>query len=157
MVDVGRSIVLVALTACSQTNVHDSPQAKNNTCVSCHSAAYARAPDHHDDAGAPTKPDTCNDCHSTTAWLPAKGGHDQTIEAVFPISTGSHANAAIGCSDCHVASLGSNVGGANCDCVHCHIGAHETPGIDSTHAAVPNYTPSGSSAPNYCLTCHPNG
>ena len=148
-------VFLLALVSCTQTNVHDTPQAKNESCVTCHQAAYDNTPDPpHADAGFPT---TCADCHSQTAWIPAKGGHVASIETAFPISTGSHANAAIGCGDCHKPSLGSNTAGANCDCIHCHIGAHIAPDIDSTHAGVSGYTPSGSSAANYCLTCHPSG
>lgn len=167
---VGIATALV-LGACTSTNVHDTSRAKNQACVNCHLAAYdnVKSPPHAgvvDDAGNPSFPtDQCGDCHVTTAWVPAKGGgHAGSIETAFPISTGSHANAAIGCTDCHKPSLGAdNTSGANCDCIHCHIGAHVTPSIDDTHVACINdgtcsaYTPSGSSAPNYCLGCHPSG
>jgi len=158
-------LALLSLAACTATNIHDTPRAKNQTCFDCHEAAYdnVQSPPHAgvvDDAGTPVfPPDKCGDCHVTTAWVPASGvGHLGAIETAFPIGTGSHANAAIGCGDCHKPSLGNdNTGGANCDCIHCHIGAHETPSIDDTHAGISGYTPSGSSAPNACLTCHPSG
>jgi hypothetical protein len=164
MIDSRASIFVVVLASCTETKVHDTPQAKSETCVTCHAAAYARAPDHHDDAGVATKPDTCADCHTTTAWIPATAGHPEDL---FPITTGSHANPAIGCTDCHNPALGESTAGANTDCIHCHIGAHQAPSIDDTHAACltvqgdagcSGYTPSGSAAsPNYCLSCHPKG
>lgn len=157
MIDLRASIFVLLSTACTQTNVHDTPQAKNESCVTCHSAAYqnVKDPPHV----PPDFPDTCDSCHTTTGWVPAKGGHSPAIEAQFAISTGSHANPAIGCSDCHKPSLGPSAGGGNCDCIHCHLGAHTTPSIDVTHAGVANYQPSGSSAPNSCWTsgCHPGG
>jgi hypothetical protein len=152
-------IFLLALVCCSQTNVHDTAQAKSEACVTCHQAAYDHTSDPaHADAGYPT---TCGDCHaSTTSWTPAKGGHvPNTAAATFPIDTGSHSNAAIACSDCHIASLGPKTAGANCDCIHCHIGAHTTPSIDTTHATTPLYDASTTPGlpANYCLGCHPAG
>jgi hypothetical protein len=142
-------------------------------CVSCHTGTPARW------AGTPTAcagchgadfqtavsmipahamyPMTCANCHSTTAWTGASGGAHP--EANFPITTGSHSNPGITCSDCHIASLGSPVKGANCDCIHCHLGAHQQPAIDTTHAMknVANYPGPNASMPNFCLSCHPTG
>ncbi|MGH7298272.1 MAG: hypothetical protein ACRELB_25255, partial [Polyangiaceae bacterium] len=126
-------------------NVHETAQAKNKACFDCHATAYdeVQTPVH-----AGVYPTTCSDCHSTNGWSPAAGGHP---EAKFPITTGSHANAAIGCGDCHIASLGSDVGGQNTDCVHCHIGAHNTPAIDAVHASVSGYPGSTPTSPPSCL------
>jgi hypothetical protein len=145
---------LAALGACTGTqDIHQTSQAKNKACYDCHATAYqiVQTPKH--DGIYPT---TCGDCHATTWWVPAAGGHP---EAKFPITTGSHANAGILCSDCHIASLGSDTGGQNTDCVHCHLGAHNTPTIDSAHTGVANYPGSAPTSPPSCLTagCHPSG
>jgi hypothetical protein len=136
---------------CTTTNIHDTPQAKGRPCVNCHSAAYDQA---QNPVHVGVYPNTCADCHNTSGWLPATAGHP---EALFPITTGSHANKAVGCDDCHVPSTGSYSKGQNTDCVHCHIGAHTTPSIDSTHTTVSGYTASSASMPHSCLTCHPTG
>jgi hypothetical protein len=147
-----RSLLGAALlVGCTSTNVHDTPQAKNQACVTCHLAAYqnVQTPVHVN-----VMPETCETCHTTSGWIPTTSGHP---EANFPITTGFHANAAIGCTDCHNPALGPSAQGANTDCVHCHIGAHNTPSIDTTHAAVPGYTASATSPVNFCLSCHPHG
>jgi hypothetical protein len=127
------------------------------TCASCHAADFQRAAGLV--AGHATFPSTCDTCHSTTAWKPTLGGMGTHPESLFPITTGSHANKAIACTDCHIASLGSPVKGANCDCIHCHLGAHNEPATDTTHATmmVPNYKPTPASMPNGCRTCHGAG
>lgn len=55
---------------CGQVeDVHETPEARNNPCVSCHRAAYEATanPKHEGLFG-----ETCGDCHSTKAWVPAK-------------------------------------------------------------------------------------
>jgi hypothetical protein len=122
-------------------------------CVGCHLADYqsSRYPTHE------TFPKTCADCHNTSDWAHVKGGIHP--EDRFPINTGVHANAGISaCADCHVASLGSPVKGANADCVHCHLGAHNQPAIDAVHGSLGSQYPGPSaSSPNFCLSCHPSG
>ena len=140
--------------ACAGTDdIHQTEEAKNKACYACHSTAYqvVQAPKH-----VGVYPTTCADCHSTTAWIPAAAGHP---EAKFPIKTGSHSNPAIGCADCHIASRGTSAGGFNCDCVHCHIGAHNTPAIDAVHSGVTGYTGSMPTSPPTCIAagCHPSG
>jgi hypothetical protein len=140
----------VACTA-TQDDIHQSDQAKSMACVGCHFTAYeaVQTPLH-----VGVLPTTCGDCHGTSAWVPTI---DQHPEAKFPIRTGAHANKAIGCNDCHIPSLGSDIGGRNTDCVHCHIGAHDAPAIDATHAGVANYPGSMPTSPPTCLGCHPSG
>ena len=146
---------LVALgEGCAGTqDVHQTELARSKACFDCHSSAYnlVQKPLH-----LGVYPTTCGDCHATTAWSPAAGGHP---EAKFPITTGSHANAAIGCADCHIASLGADTAGQNTDCVHCHVGAHNTPAIDAVHTTVSGYPGSAPTSPPSCLNagCHPTG
>jgi hypothetical protein len=147
------SVALYGAACTGTQDIHETQQAKNKACFDCHSTAYdlVATPKH-----VGVYPTTCSDCHSTTAWIPAAGGHP---EAKFPITTGSHSNAAIACSDCHIASLGADTAGQNTDCVHCHLGAHNTPAIDGAHASVANYTGSTPTSPPSCLNagCHPSG
>ena len=134
-------------------DIHRTAEAKSKACYDCHSSAYqlAQTPKH-----AGVLPTTCAGCHSTSGWIPASAGHP---ESKFPIASGSHANKAIGCADCHIASRGSDVGGQNCDCVHCHIGAHDAPAIDAVHTGVAGYAGSMPTSPPSCLKsgCHPSG
>jgi Cytochrome c7 and related cytochrome c len=122
-------------------------------CVDCHLANFQSStfPGHN------TFPQTCADCHSTTAWTGASASAHP--EANFPIKTGSHSNPGIVCSDCHIAALGSPVAGKNTDCVHCHLGAHMQPSIDASHVAlkVMNYPGPNAAQPNFCLSCHQKG
>jgi hypothetical protein len=148
------AVASMSVAACTGTDdIHQTDAARSKACYDCHSTAYqvVQTPKHMG-----VYPTTCSDCHSTTAWVPASGGHP---EAKFPITTGSHANKAIGCADCHIASRGSDANGDNCDCVHCHIGAHNTPAIDTVHTGVAGYPGSMLTSPPSCLKsgCHPSG
>ena len=140
-------------TACNNPNIHDTDQASGQPCANCHITAYklVQNPKHRG-----VLPETCENCHSTTAWIPASGGHP---ESKFPITTGAHANKAIACNDCHIASLGEDSAGQNTDCIHCHLGAHTIPSIDAAHTKVAAYMPASTSMPHSCLTagCHPSG
>ena len=148
-----------AATPCAQC--HPGTPAKYagtpQACSTCHATDFQRAG--ATIVGHATFPATCATCHTTSAWKPTVGGMGTHPESLFPIATGSHANAAITCTDCHIASRGSPIKGANCDCIHCHLGAHDEPATDATHAAmgVPGYTPTPPSTPNACLTCHKAG
>lgn len=118
-------------------------------CAGCHLADFQRStyPGHQ------TFPQTCDDCHSKAAWKPATGLHP---EAKFPIASGRHANAGITCTSCHIAALGPWTGGQNTDCIHCHLGSHQRPAIDSKHRGVSRY-PAGAAPVGFCLPCHPKG
>jgi hypothetical protein len=140
-------------------DIHDTQEIRAKACVSCHSGAYASANTtitNHSTFGQ-----DCQGCHNTTLWSQAAGGvHPETA---FPITTGSHSKG-VGCSDCHNPSLGSPVKGANTDCIHCHLGAHQEPTIDMLGVHVGSQTPSGTTypgpnaaKPNFCLDCHPTG
>jgi hypothetical protein len=150
------SLVCVAtLGACApEANIHDTKQGKAQGCVYCHSAAFVtvKTPVH-----LGVNPVTCQDCHSTNAWIPTIGGGGHP-EARFPLTGASkHNNAAIRCGDCHKPSLGENTAGQNTDCINCHLGAHTIASIDAVHATVGGYTPANVNAPNSCLSCHTSG
>jgi len=146
-----------ATTPCVSCHTGTPPRYANTPteCGNCHAADFQKAvtmfPAHA------MYPMTCADCHTTTVWTGASGGAHP--EANFPIKTGSHSNAAIACADCHIATLGSPVKGQNTDCVNCHLGAHQRPSMDVTHASlkVPNYPGANAAFPNFCLSCHAKG
>jgi hypothetical protein len=146
-----------ANTACAQC--HPGSPARYagtpTTCSTCHAGDFQRAsaviPGHD------TFPMACDGCHTTSAWNPTLSGMGNHPESLFPITKGSHANAAIACTDCHIASRGAPTKGQNCDCIHCHLGGHDEPAIDSIHASVSGYKATTASAPNACLGCHSAG
>ena len=144
-----------ATTPCASCHTGSPPRYAGTptACVGCHLADYQGStfPGHD------MFPQTCADCHGTTAWTPASGGVHP--EANFPIATGSHFSTGIICTDCHISALGSPVKGQNTDCIDCHLGAHQEPTIDATHTLlkVPNYPGPNAASPNFCLSCHPTG
>jgi hypothetical protein len=116
-------------------------------CVGCHQADYDGSPF----PGHSEFATTCQDCHSTTGWVPASGGgHPQQLFSI----TGRHD---FPCGDCHNAALGPN-GAGNADCVGCHLGEHSLTRMDAEHRGeVGNYPLGANRAPNFCLQCHPGG
>jgi hypothetical protein len=150
-------------------------------CTGCHSGTpptYKGTPTdcyacHKNDADvvAPSKnplhtsfPHTCVDCHLMSGWTqgpPLSGRHN---EAGFPILTGVHSGPLIACQDCHRLEKGLAAGGANTDCVNCHVSGdhHVSPAIDDYHAKTPDggsvvAYPQGASTTNFCLQCHTRG
>ncbi len=140
---------------CHNPTLGAAANGQNTDCVGCHTSAHERtAMDarHLGVSGYPTGPaeaSFCLTCHPN-------GTADDALhpETSFPIATGPHAG--LVCADCHDASLGSSVGGANTNCVGCHSGEHERVAMDAVHVGVSSY-PTGPAAPNFCLTCHPSG
>jgi hypothetical protein len=76
-----------------------------SACYSCHTADYQRAPDHV----AQAFPHTCEQCHSTAAWLPAASGHTS-----FPLTAG---HAGLACTQCHTSGV---FGPVPSTCYSCH-------------------------------------
>jgi hypothetical protein len=136
-----------AQAACASCHTQGyAPGQTPRECVGCHRDDYDRSPlPGHDQF-----PTTCADCHGTSAWTPASGGHPETR---FRIASGPHSGYA--CDDCHNASLGAN-GRGNADCVGCHEGEHTRARMDAKHAEENGY-PQGPAPPNFCLDCHAGG
>jgi hypothetical protein len=97
-------------------------------CYSCHAANYQTAPGHV----ANSFPHTCQQCHSITAWLPARYDHTG-----FPL-TGAHAS--LDCGRCHT---GGTFGPLSSDCYSCHAADYQRA---PNHAAL--------SFPQTCQQCH---
>ncbi len=142
------SLVLLVLVAPACYDGHARrPVRSDEACAVCHLDDYNAATNPVHVGSMPT---TCGDCHLTTAWRPA-GAHP---EAAFPIKTGPHEP--FDCADCHDASLGSNIDGANTNCVGCHTGTHNRSQVDGQHQDVGGYVWSDTN-PHFCLSCHPDG
>ena len=100
-------------------------------CVSCHQTDYNSAANpNHVAAGLPS---TCQDCHTTSAWIPSTFNHSTTGFQLL----GVHAQ--IQCSDCHQGT----VTGLSPDCLPCH---------QSEYNSAPNHVAQG--YPTNCDLCH---
>ncbi len=82
-------------------------------------------------------PQTCQSCHTTSAWQPAKFDHNTFTK--FPL-TGAHVTVA--CTQCHV---NGRFAGTPTDCVSCHM-------KDFQGTTNPNHAQAG--IPTTCATCH---
>lgn len=124
--------VLAAAFACSrQPNVHDTDEAKQSPCITCHLAGYNTAanPVHVN-----SMPDTCQDCHDTQAWSPA-----QVQNHFWWALQNKHVGPA--CTDCH--TKGFKKGDTATDCQGCHQ-------KDYDGATNPKHT----GFPTDCTLCH---
>jgi hypothetical protein len=101
-------------------------------CNSCHQKNYTAAvvPSH----SAAGIPNTCETCHTTTAWKPSSFNHTTTG---FELK-GSHKNV-VQCSDCHKGNLTA----AKPECISCHQVQYDN---------APNHKTSG--YPTDCTMCH---
>lgn len=153
----------IRITPCAGCHTGDPPVYKGTPkdCYVCHkndadNRATSKNPNHT------TFPHTCLNCHLMSGWTqgpPLAGPHP---EAKFPIQTGVHADARIACLDCHKLEKGLAAGGANTDCVNCHLGSHVIPAIDQYHLRTPDGGtvagyPQASPTTNFCLQCHQRG
>jgi len=114
----------------------------NTDCYSCHETDYRQAQNPiHSDFGFGKK---CQDCHAMFAWQPALfSAHD----AIFPISSGSHAGEWESCQDCHI-----NPGNyQDFSCLTCH--EHNQAATEDEHDEVRNFVYES----NACYQCHPQG
>jgi hypothetical protein len=122
---------------CHTTAVYaDAP----TECIGCHQTNYQNTtnPNHT----AANFPQTCQDCHTNSAWTPATFDHDNQF---FPIYSGEHNNKWNICADCHTNSNDYGV----FTCVTCHVQSE----MNSEHSGVTGYSYDS----NACFTCHPKG
>lgn len=142
-------------------DVHETDEAKNSACVSCHRAAYVAttSPKHEG-----RFPDTCNDCHSTAAWVPTKidfhespsfqskpcvGCHkDKYDGAKDPVHVGRFPET---CKDCHTTKAWKPAVGFHSgpeflskQCVDCHKAKYDATS-KPVHAGM---------YPENCADCH---
>jgi len=119
---------------CSSCHANNIFSGLSPTCVSCHLKNYNQTTNPNHVAAA--LPQTCQVCHSTTAWTPATFNHNNTS---FPL-TGAHTRVA--CANCHV---NNQYAGTPKDCYSCH-----RPDYQGT--TNPNHVAAG--FPTTCTTCH---
>ena len=120
---------------CADCHKQNNYTLTNTTCVSCHLSDFqgAKNPDHV--AGGFAQ--TCELCHSTSAWQPASFDHSKSA---FPL-TGSHTVPPRQCADCHI---NNNFSITDTTCISCHQ-------KDFTGATSP--VPH-SGFPTTCQLCH---
>jgi hypothetical protein len=108
----------------------------SGACFNCHQTDFNNAsnPNHKSNGF----PQSCESCHSTTAWSPASFDHDKTA---FPL-TGQHTVPPRACTDCHV---NNNYNLTTATCVSCHL-------TDFNNASSPNHVTSN--FPQTCEVCH---
>jgi Class III cytochrome C family len=141
------TIVLLVLGAAACFRGHPSTDTavESEQCVTCHLPDYegTTQPVHQGNY-----PQTCANCHTTSAWQPALDGNHP--DGAFPISHGPHTG--IECMSCHDPDLGPSAGGANTNCIQCHTQGE----TDPDHGGVSGYH-FDASQPHFCLSCHPDG
>jgi hypothetical protein len=126
-----------AALACARCHSGGTYNGLSTICVSCHQKDYAATTNpSHPAGGFPT---TCESCHTTADWRPAKFDHGQTR---FPL-TGAHTRT--DCARCHV---GGRYAGTPTDCNSCH---------QANYAATTNPNHRGSGFPTTCQNCHDTG
>ena len=125
--------------SCHQDGYSGTP----TDCFSCHSNEYNNTtdPDHL----AANFPNTCEDCHTTTAWTPANFDHDGQY---FPIYSGKHGGEWADCIECHTIQNDFSI----FSCIDCHEHSNKTE-VDNDHQGVEGYIYES----NACFECHPTG
>jgi hypothetical protein len=107
------------------------------SCAACHQNDYNATTNPNHTAAGFSK--SCQQCHSTYAWVPAAFNHS------FPIDSGKHKK--LSCAECHVVPGNTTI----FSCIACH--AHEPRVTDGKHVNVAGYAYDSAA----CLACHPNG
>jgi Zn finger protein HypA/HybF involved in hydrogenase expression len=123
--------------ACGRCHGAGKPHALASACVSCHETAFMAAANPSHTAGG--FPRTCEDCHTSVSWRPAKFDHSATRFAL----TGAHTRTE--CARCHP---GGRYAGTPMDCNSCHQ-------PDYARTTNPNHQAGGFST--RCQDCHNTG
>jgi len=120
---------------CTDCHVNNNYTLNSTACYSCHQKDYvgAKNPDHV--AGGFAQ--TCELCHSTSAWQPATFDHSKSA---FPL-TGSHTVPPRQCADCHI---NNNYNITNITCISCHQNDY-----NGAKSPVPH-----TGFPTTCEQCH---
>jgi hypothetical protein len=123
--------------ACTDCHVNNNYNLTATTCVSCHLKDFNSANNPNHVSG--NFPQTCEVCHSTSAWQPANFDHSKSG---FPL-TGAHTVPPRACTDCHI---NNNYNLTTTTCVSCHQ-------TDYNNALTPVNHPQAH-FPTTCETCH---
>ncbi|HLV88017.1 MAG TPA: hypothetical protein VKV39_13620 [Candidatus Sulfotelmatobacter sp.] len=122
---------------CIDCHVNNNYTLSTGACVSCHLKDFQGTTNPNHVAGGFAE--TCDTCHTTTAWQPATFDHSKTA---FPL-TGSHTVPPRQCTDCHV---NNNYNLTNTTCVSCHQTDYNNATSPVAHAAA--------GFPTTCQQCH---
>jgi hypothetical protein len=121
---------------CADCHVNNNYNLTSITCVSCHLKDFQGANNpNHIQAGFAQ---TCEICHSTSAWQPAMFDHSKSA---FPL-TGMHTVPPRQCADCHV---NNNYNITVTTCVSCHLKDYQ--GTTNPNHVTSNF-------PQTCEQCH---
>jgi hypothetical protein len=125
----------VPTRACTDCHGNNNYNLTSTACYSCHQKDFqgAKNPDHV--AGGFAQ--TCEVCHSTSAWQPATFDHSKSA---FPL-TGSHTVPPRQCADCHISN---NYNITNTTCISCHQTDYNNAKSPVPHAGFPTT----------CQQCH---
>jgi len=123
--------------ACTDCHVNGNYNLTSTACVSCHLKDFQGTtnPNHVSQGFA----QTCDSCHTTSAWVPATFDHSKTA---FPL-TGAHTVPPRLCTDCHV---NNNYQLTNTACVSCHQTDYNNATAPVAHATA--------GFPTTCEQCH---
>jgi hypothetical protein len=122
---------------CSDCHVNNNYNLTSTACVSCHLQDFDGTTNPNHVSGGFAQ--TCETCHTTTAWEPATFDQSKTA---FPL-TGSHTVPPRQCTDCHV---NNNYNITNTTCVSCHQTDYNNATTPVAHAAA--------GFPTTCESCH---
>ncbi|MBZ5667092.1 MAG: hypothetical protein LAO30_21125, partial [Acidobacteriia bacterium] len=113
---------------CTDCHVNNNYNLTSTACYSCHQKDYqgAKNPDHVAQGFA----QTCELCHSTSAWQPATFDHSKSA---FPL-TGSHTVPPRQCTDCHI---NNNYNITNTACISCHQTDYQNAKSPVPHTGFP--------------------
>ena len=121
---------------CSDCHVNNNYNLTSTTCVSCHLKDFQNATNpNHMQAGFSQ---SCEMCHTTTAWQPAQFDHSKSA---FPL-TGAHTVPPRQCTDCHI---NNNYNLTSTTCVSCHLKDYQ--GTTNPNHVTANF-------PQACEQCH---
>jgi hypothetical protein len=128
-------------TACNLCHIAGQYLGTPTVCFFCHQNDYLNTtnPNHQ----AAMFPTDCEMCHTTITWLGATFDHDNLY---FPIYSGTHREAWVSCTDCHI---GGNYN--DFSCIDCH--EHNQIEMNQQHQGVSGYIWES----HACFECHPDG
>jgi len=120
---------------CGDCHTNNNYNLTSTTCVTCHLKDFDSTTNPNHVSGGFAQ--TCETCHTTSAWQPATFDHSKTA---FPL-TGMHTVPPRQCTDCHV---NNNYNITNTTCVSCHQTDFNNATTPVAHAGFPTT----------CENCH---
>jgi len=122
---------------CTDCHINGNYNLTTTTCISCHMKDFQGTTNPNHVSGGFAQ--TCETCHTTSAWQPATFDHSKTA---FPL-TGNHMVPPRMCTDCHV---NNNYSITNTACVSCHQTDYNNANAPVAHASA--------GLPTTCEQCH---